>query len=145
MIRRRAFLGASALTLPTLSAARAQAPAFPTRPVRIVVPYAPGGAVDLTARFLGERLQPQLGQNILVDNRGGAGGNLGADVVAKAEKDGYTTLLGSASILCANKFLVPPFDAVRSHARPGAGDAGDHRDGAAGRQFRTGPGKPSRS
>jgi tripartite-type tricarboxylate transporter receptor subunit TctC len=119
MIRRRAFLGASALTLPTLSAARAQAPAFPTRPVRIVVPYAPGGAVDLTARFLGEKLQPLLGQNILVDTRGGAGGNRGADVVAKAEKDGYTTLLGSASILCANKFLFRrsmPLDPMRDLA-----------------------------
>ncbi len=118
MIRRRAFLGASALCLPTL-AAHGQAADFPSRPIRLVVPYAPGGAVDLTARFLGERLQPILGQTIVVENRGGAGGNLGADAVAKAEKDGHTVLLGSASILCANKFLYRrsmPLDPIRDLA-----------------------------
>ncbi|MCO6415106.1 tripartite tricarboxylate transporter substrate binding protein [Siccirubricoccus sp. KC 17139] len=83
------------------------------------MPYAPGGAVDLTGRFLAERLQALLGQNMLIDNRGGAGGNLGADVVAKAENDGYTLLLGSASILCANKFLYRhsmPLDPMRDLA-----------------------------
>ena len=112
-------MGGIALALPALAAARGQAPDFPTRPVRLVVPYAPGGAVDLTARFLGERVQPILGQTVVVENRGGAGGNLGADVVAKAEKDGHTLLLGSASILCANKFLYRrsmPFDPVRDLA-----------------------------
>ncbi len=116
MISRRALIGGTALTLPVLSAARSQTPDFPTRPVRIVVPFAPGGAVDLTGRFLAERLQTTLGQNVLVENRGGAGGNLGADVVAKGEKDGYTLLLGSASILCANKFLYRrsmPLDPAR--------------------------------
>jgi tripartite-type tricarboxylate transporter receptor subunit TctC len=119
MTSRRAFLGGIAFALPAPSAARGQAPNFPTRPVRLVVPYAPGGAVDLTARFLGERVQPILGQNVVVENRGGAGGNLGADVVAKAEKDGHTLLLGSASILCANKFLYRrsmPFDPIRDLA-----------------------------
>jgi len=119
MIDRRSLFGAAALTLPALSPARAQAPAFPTRPFRLVVPFAPGGAVDLTGRFLGERLQASLGQNVVVENRGGAGGNLGADVVAKAEKDGHTLLLGSASILCANKFLYRrsmPIDPIRDLA-----------------------------
>lgn len=119
MISRRVLMGGAALAIPALSAARSQAPDFPTRPVRIVVPYAPGGAVDLTARFLAERLQSLLSQNVLVDNRGGAGGNLGADVVAKAENDGYTLLLGSASILCANKFLYRrsmPLDPMRDLA-----------------------------
>jgi tripartite-type tricarboxylate transporter receptor subunit TctC len=73
--------------------------------VRIVVPFAPGGAVDITARLLGERLQLILGQQFIIENRGGAGGNIGADVVAKAEKDGHTILLGTATILAANKFL----------------------------------------
>lgn len=99
---RRAFLGAAAL--PLAMPALAQAP-YPNRPVRIVVPFAPGGAVDLTGRLLGEKLQPILGQNVVVENRGGAGGNIGADAVAKAEKDGYTVLLGSVSILTANKYL----------------------------------------
>ena len=83
-----------------------------------MVPFAPGGAVDITARLLAERLQPVLGQ-VVVENRGGAGGNLGADVVAKGEKDGHTLLLGAASILCANKFLYRrsmPFDPLRDLA-----------------------------
>ena len=119
MISRRAMMGAAALSAPVFPVARSQTPDFPTRPVRILVPYAPGGAVDLTGRFLAEHLQPILGQNVLVDNRGGAGGNLGADVVAKGEKDGYTLLLGSASILCANKFLYRrsmPLDPLRDLA-----------------------------
>lgn len=108
MIRRRTLLGASALAFPAVSAAVSAAHAqsnFPNRPLRMVVPFAPGGAVDLTGRLLADRLLPILGQNVVVENRGGAGGNLGADVVARAEKDGYTMLLASASILCANKFL----------------------------------------
>lgn len=119
MTSRRALLGGAALTLSTLTSARGQSSGFPSRPVRLVVPYAPGGAVDLTGRFLAEHLQSGFGQNVLVDNRGGAGGNLGADVVAKAEKDGYTLLLGSASILCANKFLYRrsmPLDPIRDLA-----------------------------
>jgi len=105
-LRRRTLLGAAPLlaAAPLSAPARAQAP-WPTRPVRIVVPFAPGGAVDLTGRLLAEKLQPILGQNVVVENRGGAGGNLGADAVAKSEKDGYTILLGSVSILTANKYL----------------------------------------
>ncbi|MBY0338069.1 MAG: tripartite tricarboxylate transporter substrate binding protein [Acetobacteraceae bacterium] len=120
---RRALLGAAALTpLAALSSALpspALAQGFPTRPLRIVVPFAPGGAVDITGRLLAERLQPILGQPVTVDNRGGAGGNLGADVVAKAEPDGHTILLGTVSILAANKFLYRrsmPFDPSRDLA-----------------------------
>ncbi|MFH5925072.1 Bug family tripartite tricarboxylate transporter substrate binding protein [Roseomonas xinghualingensis] len=102
-IRRRTLLGAAAAT-PLAIPAFAQAP-FPSRPLRIVVPFAPGGAVDITGRLLADRLQPVLGQNVVVENRGGAGGNLGADAVAKADKDGYTLLLGSVSIMAANKYL----------------------------------------
>ncbi len=116
MPHRRLLLKAAALSLPAL-AARAQG--FPERPLRIVVPFAPGGAVDLTGRLLAEQLQPVVGQNVVVENRGGAGGNLGADAVAKAEKDGYSLLLGSANILCANKFLFRrsmPLDPMRDLA-----------------------------
>ena len=119
MISRRALVGAAAIAAPGLSPTRGRAQDFPARPMRLVVPFAPGGAVDLTARFLAERLQPALGQTVLVENRGGAGGNLGADAVAKAEKDGHTVLLGSASILCANKFLYRrsmPLDPLRDLA-----------------------------
>jgi tripartite-type tricarboxylate transporter receptor subunit TctC len=116
MLHRRAVLAAPFV----LTALRAHAQeAYPSRPVRLVVPYAPGGAVDITARLLAEKLLPSLGQTVIVDNRGGAGGNLGSDVVAKAEKDGYTLLLGSASILCGNKYLYRksmPFEPLRDLA-----------------------------
>jgi tripartite-type tricarboxylate transporter receptor subunit TctC len=113
-LSRRTLLGAAA-ALPLATPALAQG-AWPQRPIRIVVPFAPGGAVDITARLLAERLQPILGQTITVDNRGGAGGNIGGDAVAKAPKDGYTILLGTATILAANKFLFRrsmPFDPIR--------------------------------
>lgn len=116
---RRALLGAAlAAPLAAPGLARAQA-AWPSRPIRIVVPFPPGGAVDITGRLLAERLQPLLGVSVVVENRGGAGGNLGGDMVAKAEPDGYTILLGTASILAANKFLFRrsmPFDPIRDLA-----------------------------
>jgi tripartite-type tricarboxylate transporter receptor subunit TctC len=116
---RRALLGAAlAAPLAAPGLARAQA-AWPSRPVRIVVPFPPGGAVDITGRLLAERMQPLLGVSVVVENRGGAGGNLGGDMVAKAEPDGYTILLGTASILAANKFLFRrsmPFDPIRDLA-----------------------------
>ncbi len=127
MTPRRRVLLAAATAVPTLAAPaslRAQgagqaAGDFPSRPLRLVVPLAPGGAVDITGRLLAERLQPILGQSVVVENRGGAGGNLGADYVAKSEKDGLTLLLGSASILAANKFLYRrsmPLDPIRDLA-----------------------------
>jgi len=120
MLRRDLLLGA-ALAMPALVAGggTATAQSFPTRPIRLVVPFAPGGAVDITGRLLAEKLQPILGQQFLIDNRGGAGGNLGADMVAKAEKDGHTLLLGTATILAANKFLYArsmAFDPSRDFA-----------------------------
>lgn len=113
---RRTLLAAAAL-LPAPRIAAAQG--FPSRTLRIVVPFPPGGAVDITGRLLAERLQPLLGQNVVVDNRGGAGGNIGADAVAKAEPDGHTILLGTVTILAANKFLYRrsmPLDPIRDLA-----------------------------
>ncbi|WP_191084961.1 Bug family tripartite tricarboxylate transporter substrate binding protein [Roseococcus microcysteis] len=116
---RRALLGAAlAAPLAAPGLARAQA-AWPSRPIRIVVPFAPGGAVDITGRLLAERMQPLLNATVVVENRGGAGGNLGGDMVAKAEPDGHTILLGTASMLAANKFLYRrsmPFDPIRDLA-----------------------------
>ena len=118
LIRRRALLGATA-TFPFAPAvARAQG-TFPSRTMRIVVPYAPGGSVDLTGRLIAEKLQGVLGQSVVVDNRGGAGGNLGASEAARSEKDGHTLLLASASILAANKFLYRksmPIDPIKDLA-----------------------------
>jgi tripartite-type tricarboxylate transporter receptor subunit TctC len=119
MLRRDLLIGA-ALGAPLMAGASpASAQSFPSRSVRIVVPFAPGGAVDITGRLLAEKLQPILGQQFVVENRGGAGGNIGADVVAKADKDGHTILLGTATILAANKFMFRrgmPFDPIRDFA-----------------------------
>ena len=79
-------------------AAMAQAQTFPNRPVTIVVPYPPGGLIDLVARALQPFLQAELGVSVLAENRSGAGGNVGAEVVARAQPDGYTLLLANPSL-----------------------------------------------
>src|SRR5262245_52665874 len=91
--------------------AGAQQP-YPTRPVRIVAPFGAGGLVDVLSRAVGEKLRASLGQPVIVDNRPGSGGNIGADIVAKAEPDGYTLLMSSAGILSINEALYPkmPFN-----------------------------------
>jgi tripartite-type tricarboxylate transporter receptor subunit TctC len=84
------------------------AQAWPTKqPIRIISPYAPGGTTDVLARMLGQRLQEKLGQTVLVENRGGAGGNIGTDVVAKAAPDGYTLLLAASGPLVIAPSLYP--------------------------------------
>ena len=78
---------------------------YPTKPVRIVVPFAAGGATDIVTRLVGQRLYEIWGQTAVVDIRGGAGGNIGADIVAKATPDGYTLLMTSGSIVAANQHM----------------------------------------
>ncbi len=81
------------------------ADAYPTRPIRLLVPFAPGGGSDTTARILTPKLHEAMGQAWVVDNRGGAGGNLAAEIVAKANPDGYTLFLGFNTILTVNPTL----------------------------------------
>ena len=96
----------------------AAADAYPSKPIRLVVPFAGGGGTDIVARTIGQKLTGTLGQPIVVDNRGGAGGVIGADLVAKALPDGYTLLLGSPGPLTINPVLSPkmPYDARRDFA-----------------------------
>ncbi|HKU71562.1 MAG TPA: tripartite tricarboxylate transporter substrate binding protein [Burkholderiales bacterium] len=88
---------------------------FPVKPVRIVVPFAPGGANDVIARVVSQRLAEPLGQPVLVDNRGGAGGALGAELVARSPADGYTLLLANPGPNAINPSLQPktPYDPIR--------------------------------
>jgi tripartite-type tricarboxylate transporter receptor subunit TctC len=94
--------------------ARAQAP-FPNQTVRIIVPYSPGGASDIAARLIAEKLTPLWKQSVVVENRTGANGIVGSDAVAKAPADGYTLLVGSISNLALNPGLYPnlPYDSLR--------------------------------
>ncbi|MEJ8835044.1 tripartite tricarboxylate transporter substrate binding protein [Ramlibacter sp. AN1133] len=91
MLRRALCAGlATAALLPAAALA-----AWPEHPVKLVVPYPPGGATDVIGRIVAQRLSTALGQNVLIDNRGGAGGNIGADIAAKAKPDGYTLLMAA--------------------------------------------------
>jgi tripartite-type tricarboxylate transporter receptor subunit TctC len=90
--------------------------AFPSKPIRLIVPFPPAGAADITARLVGERVAALLGQPVVIDNKPGAGGNIAAEVVARAAPDGHTLFLGGATIFCANKFLYGgniPFDPIK--------------------------------
>ena len=114
-IRRRHLLVSAGL-LPTTSP-WAQS-GWPNKPVRIVVPFAPGGTTDILARALAPELGKAFGQTFIVDNKPGAGGNIGADTVAKAAPDGYTLLMGTVGTHAINAALYPkmPFDPVRDFA-----------------------------
>src|SRR5665213_4450804 len=79
--------------------------AYPDRPIHLIVPFAPGGNADIVGRIVGERMSDALGQPVVVDNRGGAGGSIGAEVVARATPDGYTLLVGSNGPLTVNPFV----------------------------------------
>ncbi len=112
-IRRRALLAAATLTI----AATARAQSFPTQALRLIPPYPPGGGTDTVARLLLPHMIAQLGQNIVVENRGGAGGSIGAAEVARAPKDGHTLLLDSMGHV-VNPTLMPglPFDYATAFA-----------------------------
>ena len=101
-----------------LALAPAAAQDFPTRPVTLVIPFAAGGSTDLVGRLIAERMTTELGQPVVVENKGGAGGNLGAAQVAKATPDGYTILMGTVATHALNPALYKkmPYDPVTSFA-----------------------------
>ncbi|HYS75348.1 MAG TPA: tripartite tricarboxylate transporter substrate-binding protein, partial [Burkholderiales bacterium] len=93
----------AALGISPLPAAAQSADSFPTRPIKILVPYAPGGATDIIARIVAAKLSESLGQSVLVENRPGASGNLALEAVAKAPADGYTLFVGNVSTNTINE------------------------------------------
>ena len=99
-------------------AAQSDAASFPNRPVRIIVPFAPGGNIDINARAVAPGLAEALGQPFIVDNRGGAGGRIGAALVAKSPPDGYTLLLGASGTLTVQPAFTdnPGYDPLRDFA-----------------------------
>ncbi len=111
------LLAAAALVTPVSQAGAAEA-AFPAKPVRFLVGFAPGGANDLVARVVAAKLSPRLGQQVVVDNRSGAGGNIAHDMVAKATPDGYTMVLASVASLAMSPGLLGkvPYDPVNDFA-----------------------------
>lgn len=113
-LRVLAALAALACTAAPFSLAQAQGAAWPTKPVRIVVTFPPGGAPDTLARVLAEKWAP-LGQPVTVDNKPGAGGNIGADIVAKAPGDGHTLVIGTVGTHAINPSLYAkmPYDNIR--------------------------------
>ena len=96
----------------------AWAQAFPTKPIRIVVPYPPGGTSDILARLIGQKISENWGQQVVVENRAGANGNIGAEFVSRAAADGYTNLLGDIGALAISPSVYPklPFDPARDFA-----------------------------
>ena len=110
-LSRRTFLPCIAAALAALAQPALAQESWPTKPVRIVVPFAPGGSTDVIARMVGQRLSVLWGQPVVIDNRAGAGGNVGADMVAKSPGDGYTLLMASGSItINPSLYKKMPFD-----------------------------------
>ncbi len=109
--RAAAILACAAVAVAT----RAAAQTYPAKPIRVIVPFAAGGPTDILARAIGQKLTESWSEPVVVDNRGGASGNIGAEAVAKAAPDGYTLLLASAGILTINPSLYShlPFDVQR--------------------------------
>jgi tripartite-type tricarboxylate transporter receptor subunit TctC len=106
----RAFV-AGLVAVPIAAAAQS----YPTKPVKFIVPFAPGGATDISARILGQKLGEMWGQTIVIENRGGAAGNIGGAEAAKASPDGYTLFFTSGSVVTANEHIYPnmPFNPAR--------------------------------
>jgi tripartite-type tricarboxylate transporter receptor subunit TctC len=113
----RGFACVLAAGLAAVFAQGAVAQSYPAKPVRFVVPFVPGGPTDIQGRMLGEKLSQRLGQQVLVDNRGGAGGNIGMELTAKAPADGYTIVIATVGTWAVNPHLYKlSFDVVKDFA-----------------------------
>lgn len=108
MLNRRHFAGLAAVALaaPSMIASRAFGADWPARPVRVVVPFTPGGSTDITARLVANRLQEVWGQTVVIENKPGAGGNIAAEMVAHSDADGYTIFISGPG-MATNPFLYP--------------------------------------
>ena len=116
MIQRRAIT-AVVFAAAALGIGGAAAQSYPTKPIRLVVPFAPGGGTDVTARYMGTKLAERLGQPVVVDNRPAASGVVGADVVAKANPDGHTLLVASVTFVISSALHKGlPYDGVKDFA-----------------------------
>src|SRR5450432_1258984 len=109
------FMQFFALCGAVLVSALAGAQSYPGKPVRIIVPFAPGGATDIVARVVAQKLNEIWGQQVIVDNRAGAGGNIGGELAARSTPDGYTIFMTSGSIVTANQHIYKkmPFDPAK--------------------------------
>jgi tripartite-type tricarboxylate transporter receptor subunit TctC len=113
-VRRRLLLAGAALPIAGPSLAQQPAPAWPTRPLRMVIGFAPGGPTDIVARVVAQRLSEQIGQPVVVDNKPGAGGNLAADLAAKAAPDGHTLFYNTSAITIAPALYGKvPYDTLK--------------------------------
>ncbi|MCA3312532.1 MAG: tripartite tricarboxylate transporter substrate binding protein, partial [Roseomonas sp.] len=114
--RRHVLIAGAVLAAP----ATVRAQDFPTRPIRIIVPFPAGGTTDLLARLFAQRMTETMGQSVVVENRGGGGGSIGADVVAKAAPDGYTLLMHNITFPTTTAAMTlagrPPHDIERDFA-----------------------------
>ena len=117
-INRRRFVGGMLASIGSAAWPVAKAADYPTKPLRLIIPFGAGGPTDTLGRALAERLTAQFGQNVVVENRTGAGGNIGTDVVAKATPDGYTLLLTTNGPLAGNLTLFKqlPYDPLKDFA-----------------------------
>lgn len=113
-IMRSGLIAALWLAMVAISTAVAHAAAFPDRPIRLIVPFPPGGGADIIARLVGQRLSATLGQAVVVDNRPGANGNIGSDVVAKSAPDGYTLLMNTIGLVFSQSIYQKlPFNVLK--------------------------------
>ncbi|ANN73933.1 Bug family tripartite tricarboxylate transporter substrate binding protein [Bordetella bronchialis] len=113
------LLACGALAVAALAPAVGQAADnYPSKPLRFIVPYPPGGPLDTMARMLAEKVRGELGQPVIVENRAGAGGNIGADLAAKAQPDGYTLVMGAVATHAINPWLFKnlPYDPIKDFA-----------------------------